>query len=190
MAINLVTKAQYKAYAGISSTNQDAQIDVLIPRISEFVKSYCRRRFLDHYGDAKIETFNGGSNTLYLQEYPIVTVLSVDYSSDYGQNYVMLKDYVDFAVDYTNNAVIGIQPTGFPYAINGYRVTYTAGYDTLPQDLTLAVYDLISYYLNNDHSIRSTKSPGSNTTHIEYIQNGNLPAHIKRVLDLYIADYS
>jgi hypothetical protein len=187
---NLITKAQYKAHAGISSTSQDAEIDSLITKVSAFVKTYCRRTFIDYYGDAKTETFNGGTNTLYLKESPIITVLSVDYSSDYGQNYVMLTDYVDFTPDYINDAIISLKPTGFPYAINGYRVTYTAGYDSVPADVALATIDLISYYMQNNTAIHSTKTPGSHNTEIEFISSAKLPGHIRRILDLYVLDYA
>ena len=37
---DLITKTDYKAYMGISSTNQDTVIDLLIPKISAFVKTY------------------------------------------------------------------------------------------------------------------------------------------------------
>ncbi len=53
MATDLVTKAEYKTYMGISSTNSDTEIDFLIPKVSDLVKSYCRRTFVDYYISAK-----------------------------------------------------------------------------------------------------------------------------------------
>lgn len=188
--IPLITKAEYKTYAGISSTNQDAEIDLLIPKVSELVKSYCRRSFIDYVGNPKIETFNGGTNKYYLKESPLLTLLTVEYSSDYGQNYVPLDEFVDFVADITDSSIVSLKPNGFSYAINGYAVTYTAGYQTIPEDLKLAVMDLITYYRRNDGSVHSTKAPGTNSVQIEYISTTNLPAHIKRVLDLYVSDYT
>lgn len=187
---NLITKAQYKAHAGISSVSQDAEIESLITKISAFIKTYCRRTFIDHYGDAKTENFNGGTDTFYLKESPLITVLSVDYSSDYGQNYVMLTDYVDFAPDYTNDSVVSLKTGGFPHAINGYRVTYTAGYDTVPADVALATIDLVTYYMKNDAAIHNTKPVGASNTEIEFISSAKLPGHIRRILDEYILDVS
>jgi len=40
MASNLVTRAEYKAYVGIKSDNQDTEIDSLIPKVSALVKNY------------------------------------------------------------------------------------------------------------------------------------------------------
>ena len=45
---------------GISSTNSDAEIDFLIPKVSDLVKTYCRRTFIDYYDESKTEVFDGG----------------------------------------------------------------------------------------------------------------------------------
>lgn len=191
MAVNnLVTKAEYKAFVGITSTNQDAEIDSLIPKISALVKTYCKRTFVDNYSDPKTQKFNGGTDRFILQEYPLINVYSVEYSSDYGQTYTLLTDYVDFAPDTVDDCVLSLSPGGFPYAINGYIVTYSAGYDNLPVDLKLAVFDLITYYRKNDSAVHSNKAPSTGNIQVEYINNTAFPAHIRRVLDLYVADFA
>jgi hypothetical protein len=38
MGLPLVTRAEYKAYMGISSTSSDVAIDALIPKVSELVR--------------------------------------------------------------------------------------------------------------------------------------------------------
>jgi hypothetical protein len=48
---NLITLAEYKAYNGINSTTQDAEINVLIPKISQLIKTYCNRTFIDFYDE-------------------------------------------------------------------------------------------------------------------------------------------
>jgi hypothetical protein len=187
----LMTKAEYKAYAGIASANQDTEIDNLIPKVSQLIKSYCRRSFTDYAADAKVESFNGGTKKYYLKEYPLLTMLSVEYSTDYGQNYNALEEYVDFVADIEDSSIISLDPKGFPYAINGYTITYTAGYDTVPEDLKLAAMDLITYYRKNDASVHNNRTPGGGgSVQLEYIMNTNFPAHIKRVLDQYTADYA
>jgi hypothetical protein len=188
MGLNLVTKAQYKTYANITSTNMDDNIDLLIPKVSEFVKTYCRRTFIDYFDQSKIEVFNGGFSKLLLKETPVVSISSVQYSSDYGQTYTKLTKYVDWVDD--GDEIVAINPGGFTKQINGYKVTYFAGYEAVPPDLILAVYDLITYYRRHDGSVHSARNPGSNTMQIEYISSTALPANIKRVLDLYTADYT
>jgi hypothetical protein len=191
MGKNLVTKAEYKTYAGITSTNQDAEIDLLIPKVSELVKSYCRRSFIDGLDDPLIQRTNGGFEKIILSEGPVTQVLSVQASSDYGQTYTDLAEYTDWVLDGEDNTIMSLSPQGFERAVNGYQVSYFAGYEAVPEDLKLAVLDLVTYYRKNDASVHNNRTPGGGgSVQLEYIMNTNFPAHIKRVLDLYVADYA
>jgi len=189
MGISLVTKAEYKAYAGINTTTEDTLIDILVVKVSALVKTFCRRSFVDYVNDAKSEYFDGGLKTLVPDEYPILSVSSLEYSADYGNSYTSLVEYTDYVLKRSDNTISAIAEE-FPLSINGYKLTYTAGYETLPEDLKLAIFDLISYYLKNDMAVHSNKAPGTNTVQIEYVTNTNLPSHIKRVLDQYTANYN
>ncbi len=188
MALNLSTKSDYKKYAGIKSTNEDGIIDFLLPKVSQLVKTYCRRTFVDYMDTDKVEVFNGGYNTLILSETPIVSIASVEFSSDYGQTYTALTEFTDWVLD--DDKILSLAETGFERATRGYRVTYRAGFEDVPNDVELAVLDLVSYYRRNDGAIHSSKNPGSNNVQIEYISTTSLPAHIRRVLDQYVADYT
>lgn len=191
MGLSLVTRAEYKAYANISSTNSDAAIDLLIVKVSQLVKTICRRTFVDWVNDQKTEYHEGGTDTLVPQESPILAVSSLEYSQDFGKTYTTLTEYTDYAVSQAQGVIKSLDTAlGFPYGINAYRLTYTAGYETLPEDLKLAVLDLITYYIKNDAAIHSSKAPGTNSVQIEYVTTTNLPAHIKRVLDQYADNYN
>ena len=211
MGLPLVTRAEYKAYQGISSNNNDVLIDSLIPKVSELVKSICRRTFVDYVNDSKVEYSEGGIEAFILEEYPVLSVSSVEYSVDYGQNYNTLTEYTNYVLSKATNSIKPIlmtaqpvEPYGyqlysdassrlsknFPAAINGYRITYNAGYETLPEDLKLAILDLITYYIRNDAAVHTSKNLSPNTMQIEYVSSTNLPASIKRVLDLYTASYN
>jgi hypothetical protein len=188
MATDLATKAENKTYMGITSINSDTEIDFLIPKVSDLVKSYCRRTFVDHVSEIKIEYFDGGFKTLQLKETPIVTIASVAYSSDYGKTYTNLVKYTDWVIQ--GDSIVSIAYPVFPEAINGYKVSYFAGYDTIPGDLKLAFLDLVEYYSRNNGSVHSSRDLNPNTTQINYVSSTNLPAPIKRVLDQYVADFT
>ncbi len=188
MGANLVTKAEYKAYAKIVNPNQDAEIDSIIPKVSQLVKTYCGRTFVDYADEAKVEYSNGGIAAIILNEWPVIAVDSVEYSSDYGQTYTAITEFVDWVLD--EGYIVATSPSGFAKQLRGYKVTYKAGYETLPEDLKLGVLDLVTYYLKNDAAVHSTKAPGTNSVQIEYISTTTLPAHIRRILDLYKADYT
>lgn len=189
MGLPLVTKEEYKAYANISSTNSDDAINSLIPKVSDLVKNVCRRTFVDYVNDPKVEYHEGGTSYLVLGEGPVIQISEVEVSTDFGSTYVTLTEFEDYALSKRDGNIVSVAKL-FPYYINGYKVTYTAGYENVPEDLKVAVLDLITYYLKNDSAIHSNKAPGTNTVQIEYVVTTNLPAHIKRVLDLYAMNYN
>lgn len=191
MAKNLITLAEYKNYVGINSTNQDTVIKTLIPQVSALVKSLCRRTFVDYVDDYRVEIFKGASNKrIPLQETPVLQVASVEFSEDYGKSYIQLVEYEDFIVDQEADTIELIASKYISYSKpNAFRVSYTAGYETVPEDLKLAIADLIMYYSRNDAAMHSSKNVGSNSLVIEYITKAGLPAHIARVLDLHTAFY-
>lgn len=190
MTPDLITVAEYKAYAGISSTNQDITIAILISKVSHLVKNICRRTFLDYVDEYKTDVFSGGSPRILLTETPILNVASVEFSDNYGKSYVELTEFEHYVVDPQYDSVELIASQLMEYKrVNAFKVTYTAGYETIPEDLKLAVFDLVGYYIRNDAAIHSHKTIGSNTVQIEYITNTSLPAHIRRVLDLHTAYY-
>lgn len=185
---NLITKSDYKAYMGISSTNQDAVIDLLIPKVSDLVKTYCRRSFNDYVSTPKVDYFNGGIPFFVIPEQPVISIQGLFFSSDYGQTYTALEQFVDYVLDDT--LLLPIGASEFPYATRGYRLVYTGGYATIPGDLTLAVYDLMSYYIKNDAAVNAIKRTNTTSMQIEYITDTALPSNIKRVIDLYVLDYN
>lgn len=187
MAANLITRTEYKNYLGITSTNKDSEIDLLIPKVSSLVKTYCRRSFIDYYDEAKTETFDGGYSELVLKESPVVNIQQVALSTNYGQTYTALVKYTDWVQD--GDVIRSVAYPAFKAYIKGYRVTYTAGYEAVPDDLKLAVLDLVEYYSKNNSAVHVNRDVTPNVTQIQYVATTNFPAHIKRVLDQYMADY-
>jgi hypothetical protein len=191
MGLDLVTLAEYKTYANILGTSQDAAISAMIPRISNLVKTTCRRTFLDYVDDPRVEVFRGGHDRLYLNESPLIALQSLEFSSDYGSTYTALVEFTDYVVDVEDNAIeFIVEPYKSYKRVNAFKATYTAGYEVLPPDLKLAVMDALMHQIRNDGAIHSTKNIGSNTTQMDYLTNAQLPAHIRRVLQLYSDNYN
>lgn len=193
MGLNLITLAEYKAYKGMASTGQDSQINALIPKVSDLVKTYCRRTFVDYVDENKVDVFKGGSDIMHLKETPVISVSSVEYSDDYGASYTSLVEFTDFVSDSDLPEQINLINSYYTSAatkkVNAFRVTYTAGYDEIPSDLKLAIMDLVTYYLRHEGALHTQKNVGANTVQIEYVTNTALPANIRRVLDLHCAHY-
>ena len=185
---DLVTINQYKAFRGIVGNTEDAKLNVIVPSVSNLVKTYCGRTFLDYYSTNKTEYFSlkWKQNTVFLSETPIVTVSTVEELQESTVSTYITLTASQYVIDNNLNAIYRVDTDGtrydFPVGINSVRVVYRGGYSALPSDLRLAVSDLITYYLKEEHK------PEKNHTSFTITNptgKADFPEHIKRVLDLY-----
>ncbi len=189
---NLIDIDTYKISEGIQSTKDDSRINSLVTSVSALVKTYCGNSIVDHYSTNKVEEFtiNWNTNLVQLTEIPLVSVVSVEERDDYGSSYTTVPATEYFA-DFLIDGIYRVSTTGgkkhWPGGPAAVKITYKAGYSTCPADLQLAVIDLITYYLKNEHKARQTMQGASiqNITSSSQRDNVAFPDHIKRVLDLY-----
>ena len=190
---DLTTLNDYKAAEGISSPKEDARLNFLIPSVSELVKTYCGNSFVDYYSTNKVEAINvdWDTNIVQLTESPVNTIVSVEERDSYGSSYnTLTTSAYEYYLDSATDSLIRTTDGSYKNWRRGpgaVRVTYTAGYSTLPSDLRLAVFDLITYYLKDEHKERRTIAGASIQNQASSSQRNNVafPDHIKRVLDLY-----
>ena len=190
---NLITTATYKTMTGITSTNQDTRIDALCDSVSQLVKTYCNNSFVDYRESTKTEVFNVDYNEYFVQltETPILAVTSVSERDNPTDTYTTLTENSDYYIDAVTDTVFRVDGSGnlkqFKSGKGAVKVIYRAGYSTLPQDLELAVMDLITYYLKDERKQRQTIAGASLNNQPSTSQRDNVgfPDHIKRVLDLY-----
>lgn len=179
----LVTLDEYKLFASIASEEFDDKLSAIIKRVSELVKTYCDRNFIDNYDKVSstytsIIEYTNQNGYYFTQEFPVRSVQSVELSTDYGTTY---STYTEFVLDKASDSILLYGDV--VNQANAFKITYTAGYDKTPEDLKLACIDLIEYYYRGESIPR--RAAGSTT--LEYVMTENLPSHIKRVLDLYRA---
>ena len=190
---NLIALSAYKEMTGITSTNQDTRITALIQSVSQLVKTYCNNSFKDFVSDAKTEIYNIDYNEHFVQltETPIIAITSVSEREKPTDTYTTLTNNEDYYVDSVTDTIFRVDSGGnekkFKSGKGAVKVVYTAGYSTLPQDLELAVMDLITYYLKDERKSRQTIAGATlaNQTSTSQRDNVGFPDHIKRVLDLY-----
>ena len=191
---NLITLADYKDAEGIQSPKDDLRINSLIPSISQLVKTYCGNSIVDFYSSNKIEDFDIYWETFAAQltESPIVDVVSVQERGSYDEAYTTLTTGAhEYYLDTRTDSIVRTNSSGsrlnWKQGVGAVRVTYKAGYASTPEDLKLAVSDLITYYLKDEHKERRTLGAASiqNTASTSQRNNVAFPDHIKRVLDLY-----
>ena len=198
---DLITLSNYKIAEGIQSTKDDSKIESIIARVSQLVRTYCGNGITTYYNTAVDGTFNNkkletlsinwASNIVQLTESPIVTVHSVVEREDLSSSYTTLVENTDYYVDYSTDSIYRVSSSGaaknWANGPGAVKVEYNAGYASCPADLELAVIDLITYYVKDEHKARQTIAGASIQNQSSSSQRNNVafPDHIKRVLDLY-----
>jgi len=197
---NLVTLQQYKDFTGLQGVKTDARISAIIPQVTQIVKSYCGTSFVDYYSSNKTEYFDIHDNyttRVMLDESPLVSVSQVQERDSQSDAYVTLitensdsSGKYEYVIDTTSDSIIRTSSTGekaWKKGIKAVKVVYRAGYSATPEDLKLAVFDLIKYYLKDERKARMQIAGAMVENQVSSSIRGNtgFPDHIKRILDFY-----
>ena len=196
---DLVTLQQYKDFAGLQSLKNDARINIVIDQVSQLVKSYCGTTIIDYASTNKTEYFNIGLGVdrIILEESPLIQVVSVEERTSQADAYVTLitensdsSGKYEYIADMESDSIVRTTSTGtkpFPKGMKAVKVVYKAGYTSTPDDLKLAVFDLIKYYMKDERKERMQIAGASveNQTSSSLAGNIGFPDHIKRILDMY-----
>ena len=162
--------------------------------MSQLVKTYCGNSFVDFVSNDKTEVFNVdySSHIVQLTESPVISVTSVEERSSYSSAYTVLTTASnEYYLDLVTDSIFRTTGSSFkewPLGPGAVRIVYKAGYTTgVPEDLKLAVIDLITYYFKDQYKEQrvlgdaSITNKGSSTLR----KNIGFPDHIKRILDLH-----
>ena len=197
---NLVTLQQYKDFAGIKGVGEDAKINVILPAISQAVKTYCGTSFIDFYSSDKTEFFDildTSTTAVLVDESPLVSVTQVQERENQSSSYVTLitensngSGKYEYIVDTALEMIRRTTATGdkaFPKGRKAVKVMYKSGYASTPSDLKLACFDLIKYYLKDERKSGLTIAGATvrNEVSTTLRENIGFPDHIKRILDFY-----
>ena len=197
---DLITLQQYKDFAGLTGVTMDARINVIVDSVSKLVKNYCGTSFIDDYSSAKTEYFDIKDNVttrVMLDEGPVNTVTSVQERDSQADSYVTLitensdnSGKYEYIVDTMTDSIVRTDENvdkAFPKGRKAVKVVYTAGYSSCPEDLKLALFDLVKYYLKDERKERMTIAGTTveNPVSTSLRNNVGFPDHIKRVLDMY-----
>lgn len=165
----LCSLSDVKESLGIDAgnTTQDNLIIRKINQATVMIERYCggRRFKATTYTDEEYDATN--SDQLSLKNYPVTTFTSLSYrDSSLNEN---SWETVDSDRYFTDTAA-GVLDLTFNASgrWNRYKVTYTAGYTTIPADLQEACVILASYYVENATSGTGVKSKQEGARKIEY----------------------
>lgn len=195
----LVRLDDYKVYKNIKSTDRNGKLQSIIIQASALVENYCARTFIDYASSPGItEWFDSHCEIVYLKQYPLIQVNSVNTSVDGGITQVALTENDSSGAGYfvdLENGTVRTQRKGIRFLDKSYynteyrslEINYNAGYadrDSLPEDLKLAVMDIVAYIEDNENKPTQNLLGATIDNPAPYLAN-SFPPHIRRVLDLY-----
>lgn len=169
----------------ITGTADDEFLTDLINRVTDFIEHYCDRRF-------KATTYTNeeysGDGTIYLvpRNWPINSIAKIDKrASDLNED-----DWDEIDSEYYHIVQPGREKIfkigGFSLGTNNYRITYNAGYTTIPHDLVTVVHDLVKKYYN-DRLGSQMRSESLGEYSYTRFENDLRALGIDRILDMYRA---
>ena len=167
-----------------AETDHDQEIEDLINACYLMLEGYIHHplKAADY-----TEYYDGdGTNTLILRKYPINTVTSIydDLAREFGADALIDSD--DYVID--NEEFIGsvrlFQNTViFTTGVKNVKITYNAGYSTIPKDAARACIMLVAYYFNRQGSEGMTaQSLGGKS---ESYTDEALPLYIRQMVNKY-----
>lgn len=164
----LVSLADVKETLGISSgvTTNDNLLTRKINQATDMIESYCGRRFAaTTYTDEVYDATN--TDQVILRQRPVTAVasFSVRDSVDNSNSWELIN-----TTDYFLHGSSGLLNLLFTFGGKWSRgkVSYTAGYTTIPSDLAEACAMLAAYLFQNSTSGSAVKSKQEGSRKIEY----------------------
>ena len=182
----LVTLAQVKAHLDIVGTNvnQDNKLTLFQAAAESWFYSYIQRVRIEA-GSVTEYQHGDQANTIMLIEYPIISVteLRVDSERVFTDPSTLIAT-TDYAIGEDSNCII-LYNSRFPRGFNNIKITYVAGYATVPAEIKLAVLWLTEwFYLNNNRKDMGRTSMGKQDENVGVL--ADMPPMIKQILDLHI----
>lgn len=171
----LTTVDDVKETLGIASgnTSKDNLIKRKINQATRMIEAYCALPEDHHFKQATYtnEEYAGtGTNQFIFNMRPVTSITSFQRANS-GESDASWED-VESQYYFPDNLDAGVMPLLFGEndRFNSYRVTYVAGYSTIPADLAEACVTLAAYLVENATTGSGVKSKQEGSRKIEYFE--------------------
>lgn len=178
LSYSLTTLADVKETLGIASgnTSKDNLIKRKINQATRMIEAFCALPEDHHFAETTYsnEEYQGtGSNQFIFNMRPVTSITSFQRASSDASD-ASWED-VESEVYFSDNLDAGVMPLLFSEGTryNSFRVTYTAGYATIPADLAEACVTLAAYLVDNATTGSGVKSKQEGSRKIEYFEPGS-----------------
>lgn len=139
----LTTLSAAKDYLKITDDSQGEIIESLINAVSHQIERYCRRNLKERvYIDEEYDGTN--SANLLLGQYPVSSISSVKIDD-------VIIDASEYKIRKNMGSLVRLN-SNWPNGVLNIKVSYTAGYNPVPEDLELACKHMVMFYYKTDIS--------------------------------------
>jgi len=178
----MVTLDAMKTYLSIplADTSKDTWVELLINAASDAIEKHCVRSFTQA---TYTHTLDGHQNNeVVLPQWPVTSVTDLRVDSDRVFGADTIKDAAEYTVI---DGVLRLHTSRFPEGSQNVRITYTAGYATIPSDLQLACMFYVewSFRTQNDRRLGRTTTTKGNET-VEHVPG--MPKEIREILEPWV----
>lgn len=162
----MITLAEYKAYRGITTTNQDHELTPILEFANEFIELFCGTKFtIQTETDRRVQAIAG---KVFLPNSPIQQITEITTAAGLTPTYYLDKDIGTLELDkeYTGNLT----------------VSYTWGYTAMPNAVKLLGFELMTHYHKREYLKSISTSTGESMVINDPVV---VPVHIRSGLELY-----
>lgn len=139
-SVALTTLPVLKLYMGIADTTHDELLDKLIGYARARIEEHCAQRFAR---EEMTEYLDGsGYRTVYLSRWPVTSLIAI--YEDANRAFGPETEITDANV-YPDKGTVMRRNAIFAEGCRTVKVTYTAGYEIIPEDLESACVKLAAY---------------------------------------------
>jgi len=152
----VITQADYKTWAGITGSDLDAWLALILPAAQSRAEEWCDREFDSKSRTEFYDSFGAGS--IQLRSTPVTAVESVSYLSGTSSGVPSYTAFDSSSYWFDGDSGLLSRFTAFdvfpskldrdgtpvwPEGTRGIKVVYTGGYTDAPDGLKLAMYSLV-----------------------------------------------
>lgn len=178
----LATLGNAKTFLGITNSDKDEVLEMLINQATDYLETKCGRRFASTtYTEQEYD--GNGTVEMKLQQFPVITftTLQRNRATDNSDDWETV-DTDDYWVE--NETGIITKTSKFYKGKFNYRATYAAGYATIPYDLQYACLTIVSETLNRRSAMGiKSESLGDHSLTFESLYQSN--AVLKDIVSNY-----
>lgn len=178
----LTTTANVKSYLAITESTHDTILGTLVTQAEKMIFSYLGKNI---ESAVYTEYYDGdGSDELHVDQYPIISVTSIHNDTERVFGSDTLIDSDNYVI-YENEGIIRLfnDESSFTIGKRNIKIIYTAGYASVPSDITLAANKLVAHLFNRRGADGHTQETlGSYSTSYDKL---GIPQDVKLMLDAY-----